>query len=184
MNIVFCHGVEPPGCEPSYNPNKSWKDWLQFTVETQNDIIMQIPRFPHASVLGMKYAEWAEIMDRQQIDNDTVLIGHSGGGGFILKYISLNPLLHPKQIILVAPWCDTGGANPFGFYKDFQLDAEIFDRTVYGIDLVISDNDIQEMVNSSNKIRADIPKIRVHNFPGKGHFVSKELPEIIPIIKF
>lgn len=187
MNIVFCHGIIPPNEkweDKVYSPNKGWKDWLQFMVEAEHDVIMQIPKFPHAAMPLMKYDEWAEIMDHQQINSDTVLLGHSAGGGFILKYLSLNPHLRPKQIILVAPWIDAGGAAPFGFYKDFQIDAKLFDRAADGIDLMISDNDIQEMQNSANKIIMDIPKIRVHKFHGFGHFVQPELPEIMKIIKF
>ena len=120
MNAVFCHGVLPPDLDwnkNTYSPTKGWKEWLQFVLEQEHDIVMQIPRFPHAHTFMMKYSEWEEIMDSQKIDSDTILIGHSAGAGFILKYMALHPELKVKQILLVAPWIDTGGANPFGFYK-------------------------------------------------------------------
>ena len=83
--------------------------------------------------------------------------------------------------MLVAPWIDTGGANPFGFYKNFDM-KNIANQTANGIDLLVSDNDIPEMGKSRDKIIADIPSIRTHIFPGYGHFVLPELPEILPFI--
>ncbi len=186
MNAVFCHGVLPPDLDwnkNTYSPTKGWKEWLQFILEQEHDIVMQIPRFPHAHTFMMKYSEWEEIMNSQKINSDTILIGHSAGAGFILKYMALHPELKVKQILLVAPWIDTGGANPFGFYKDFDM-KNIVNQTVNGIDLLVSDNDIPEMGKSRDKIITDIPSIRTHIFPGYGHFVLPELPEILPFIKF
>ena len=183
MNAVFCHGVLPPDLDwnqKTYNPTKSWKDWLQFMLEAKHDIIMQIPKFPHAHVFLMKYDEWAEIMNRQKIDSDTILIGHSAGGGFILKYMALHPELKVRQILLVAPWIDTGHVN--SFYKNFDI-HNIAQQTINGIDLLVSDNDSEEMKKSFDKIIADIPFIRTHVFSGYGHFVLPELPEILPMIK-
>ena len=184
MNIVFCHGVgDSRGYV--YNPSKGWKGWLQFIADAEHDVLMQIPRFPHANIFDVKYEEWAEIMDCQKIDKDTILIGHSAGGGFILKYLSLNPEIKPKQVILVAPWIDTSSVNPNGFYKDFDLSSEILNRILNGIDLMVSDNDqVPEINDSTKKICSRLPEIRIHNFPGYGHFVKDELPEILPIINF
>ena len=185
MNAIFCHGVLPPDMDwnnQDYNSNKSWKDWLQFMLEVKHDIVMQIPKFPHAHVFLMKYQEWAEIMDKQKIDSDTILIGHSAGAGFILKYMALHPELKVKQILLVAPWMDTGYVNPFGFYKDFDM-KNISNQTTDGIDLLISDNDSAEMGKSRDKIIADIPTIRKHILQGYGHFVVPQLQEILPLIK-
>jgi predicted alpha/beta hydrolase family esterase len=180
MNMIFCHGVNDSR-EMIYNPNKGWKDWLQFIVEKEHDIIMQIPKFPHANIFDMKYQEWSNIMKHQEIGEDTILIGHSAGGGFILKYLSLNLQLKPKQVVLVAPWIDTTSVNQNGFYKDFNL----IDNTINGIDLLISDNDpTPEINNSTKKICTELPGIRIHKFPGYGHFINPELPEILPTIKF
>lgn len=187
MNIVFCHGVldlDEDWNTRQYNPNKRWEDWLQFMVEFDHDVIMQMPKFPHAHELLMKYDEWEKIMDKQDINHDTVLIGHSAGGGFILKYMALHPELHVRQIVLVAPWLDAENAQPFGFYKDFELNNSILAQTEKGIDLMISDDDDPLIINSCNKITKNISGIRVHKFSGYGHFIRPELPEIISIIQF
>ena len=105
MNIVFCHGVMGPEDNwnaRKYSENKGWKDWLQFYAEYEHDVIVQIPRFPHAHVLLMKYNEWEPIMNRQEITPNTVLIGHSAGGGFILKYLAKHP--ESPEIMPIIRW--------------------------------------------------------------------------------
>ena len=70
MNAVFCHGVLPPDLDwnkNTYSPTKGWKEWLQFVLEQEHDIVMQIPRFPHAHTFMMKYSEWEDIMNSQKI---------------------------------------------------------------------------------------------------------------------
>jgi pimeloyl-ACP methyl ester carboxylesterase len=187
MNIVFCHGVMSPDQdwkEKTYNSTKGWKDWLQFVVEAEHDVLMQIPRFPHAHAGLMKYHEWEKIMDFQDINSDTVLIGHSAGGGFILKYLCRHPNLKVRQVILVAPWIDTEKFQPFGFYESLKLDNKMISQTEKGMDILISDDDMSYIKNSFDIITKNIPDIRVHKFSGRGHFVSSELPEIMSIIKF
>ncbi len=187
MNMICCHGVMGPDEDynhRTYNPNKGWKHWLQFYADLKHDVIMQMPRFPHAHVLLMKYDEWEKIMNTQDINQDTVLIGHSAGGGFVLKYMARHPELKVKQIVLVAPWVDAEDFQPFGFYKDFDLNNSIIDQTDTGIDLMISDDDSSHIKSSFDKIIKNMPEIRVHKFSGRGHFVAPELPEIMSIIKF
>ena len=187
MNIVFCHGVMDPEYDwatRTYNPTKGWRHWLQFMSEFEHDVVMQMPEFPHAHALLMKYDEWEKIMDCQDINEDTVLIGHSAGGGFVLKYLSKHPELKIKQAVLVAPWLDVEDFQPHGFYRDINLDNRLISQTKDGIDVLISDDDDSYIRGSVDKIAQNMSDVRVHRFSGYGHFVRPELPEILPIIKF
>lgn len=187
MNLVFCHGVMGPDEDwnhRTYHQSKGWKHWLQFSTEFEHDVVMQIPEFPHAHALLMKYDDWEKIMQYQDINDDTVLIGHSAGGGFVLKYMARHPDLKVRQIVLVAPWVDAEDFQPNGFYKDFKLDNSIVAQAKNGIDLLISDDDMPHIKSSFDKIIKNMSDIRVHQFTGRGHFVAPELPEIMSIIKF
>lgn len=187
MNIIFCHGVMDPEQDwkkQEYNPIKSWKYWLQFMSESQHDILTQIPQFPHAHAALMKYDEWETVMNRQDINENTVLVGHSAGGGFVLKYFANHPELCVKQIVLVAPWCDAENWQPNGFYKDIDFNSDIISRTRNGADLLISDDDDSYILSSVDKIKQNLPRVQIHNFSGRGHFVCSELPELLQIIKF
>ena len=91
MNAVFCHGVLPPDLDwnkNTYSPTKGWKEWLQFVLEQKHDILMQIPRFPHAHVFIIKYPEWEEIMDSQKINTNTILRSHFNKQSFHLVSVA------------------------------------------------------------------------------------------------
>lgn len=187
MNIVFCHGVMGSKYDwntRTYDAGSWWADWLQFMVELEHDVIMQRPYFPHAHQLLMKYEEWEKIMDFQDINPETVLIGHSAGGGFVLKYLSQHPELKVKQVVLVAPWVDTESSCPSGFYNGLKLSNDLVAQTQNGIDIMISDDDMPHILSSFDNITQHIPDIRIHKFSGRGHFNGEELPEIMPIIKW
>ena len=186
MNIVFCSGVMPP--EMDWETREiymgGWKYWFQFSMEKEHNVITQIPYFPHAHALLMKYNEWEKIMNFQDINPDTVLVGHSAGCGFVLKYLSMHPELKVRQVVLVAPWIDPNNIQPFGFYKDFDLTNNIINQTKYGIDMLVSSDDMEDIIQSTDKIIQNIPDIHVHKFSGRGHFTESELPEILNIIKY
>ena len=188
MNIVSCHGVMPPEMDwetREYFPDAfKWKYWLQFTVEKEHDVIMQIPKFPHAHAFLMKYEEWERIMDFQEITPDTVLIGHSAGGGFVLKYLATHPELKIKQAILVAPWIDPDDAQPNGFYKGFDINDNIVNQTSCGFDVMISNDDAPYILDSVKKIKENMPSVHIHEYENRGHFLSPELPEILDIIEY
>ena len=122
-------------------------------------------------------------MDCQDINPGTILIGHSAGGGFILKYMARHPELRVRQIILVAPWLDTEGYQPFGFYKDFELTNDIVKRAEFGADILISDDDDFYILNSFDKIVKNMPDIKVHRFTGRGHFICDKFPEVLELVK-
>ena len=186
MNMIFCDGVMPP--EMDWETREyyagNWKYWLQFRVEKDHDIIMQIPKFPHAHALLMQYDEWEKIMDRQDINENTTIIAHSAGGGFVLKYMARHPELHVKQIILVAPWVDPNNLQPNGFYAGFDLNNNIIKQTTNGIDIMISNDDMDDIMQSFEKIKQNMSDIRIHRFFGRGHFCTPELPEILDMIKY
>ena len=186
MNIVFCAGVMPPEMDWKTRTiyTGGWQNWLQFQTEKDHDVIMQIPKFPHAHALLMKYDEWEKVMDFQDINENTTLIGHSAGGGFVLKYLAKHPQLKVKQVILVAPWIDTDNFQSNGFYKDFDLNNNIVQQTTDGIDMLASSDDMSDILSSIDKIKQNMPDIRVHNFTNYGHFIFPEFPEILDIIKY
>ena len=186
MNMIFCDGVMPPemNWETREYYHGNWKHWLQFRVEKDHDIIMQIPKFPHAHALLMRYDEWEKVMDFQDINPNTIIVAHSAGGGFVLKYLAAHPNIKVKQVVLVAPWVDTENEQPNGFYNGFDLNNNIIKQTSHGIDIMISNDDMPEIMSSFAKIEQNMPDIRIHKFTGRGHFLTSELPEILNIIKY
>jgi len=92
-----------------YNKTKEWRDWIIWALEDSYDLIC--PLMPNKQ--NADYVAWKIWFERhfQFINNEKpILIGHSLGGGFLLKYLSENNF--PKkisQLHLVAPYVENNG---------------------------------------------------------------------------
>ena len=106
-NTILIHGA--PYEEEFRNPEKpspsntNWFPWLQKQLALRDEVSVapEMPR-PYDGI----YSEWAEVMESYKINTETVLIGHSCGGGFLLRYLSENKQIKPTKVVLVAPWLD------------------------------------------------------------------------------
>ena len=114
------------------------------------------------------------------IDQEAVLIGHSCGGGFLVRYLSENSDINPKRVILVAPWLDPKHELTTDFFK-FNIDSNLASRMK--IDLFTSSDDDDEMQISLQEIKEKIPGISMHEFTDKGHFCEEEFPELLELLK-
>jgi uncharacterized protein len=76
-----------------------WFPWLQREL-ILNEIFTQAPEMPHP--YQPLYKEWCLIFEQFKVDEDTVLIGHSLGGGFLVRWLSENKVKVGK-VVLVAP---------------------------------------------------------------------------------
>ena len=189
---IIIHG----GCEnieeykdTLYGAPKSrqpWYSWAIRELAISKDILTQTPEMPHPYFTDINFNEWSETLNNFKIDADTILIGHSTGAGFLLKYLSLHPEIKIKQLILVAPWIDPRGKTG-DFMNGVLSDLKSLNH-IEKIDLFFSTNDDEDMVQESVKqIQAALPKITVHEFPDKGHFcnydMGNEFPELLEVIK-
>jgi len=100
----------------------------------------------------------------------------------MLKYLSLNPNIKIKQLILVAPWLDPEHTTS-DFLYDTKLDPTLAGR-VGRIDLFVSSDDEQSVLDSTKEIHKTYPNIKMHEFTDKGHFCEKALqfPELLEVI--
>lgn len=86
-NIFIFHGTE------GY-PEENWFPWLKQELE-QKGYKVFVPQFPSPPVIPAKISEWFDVLKNyeQYIDENTILIGHSLGGLFLLRI--LEKLNHP-----------------------------------------------------------------------------------------
>ncbi len=184
-NAIILHGVRDYDEPESSMSNAHWLPWIKQEFENRG-IKSVVPEFPNATVGKAVYEEWLCNFPYRTIDKNTILIGHSAGAGFLLKYLSLNTNVKCAQLILVAPWLDLeklGGE----FLQDFQLDKNLSERFDQ-IDLFYSTDDEDYILKSVDKILETYPKIHVHKFNNMGHFCeydmkSNEFPELLKVIK-
>lgn len=176
-HTILIHGApeEQEYFDPSFpSPsNSGWFPWLQKQLSLQKGLC-QAPEFPRA--YDPVYAEWARIFERLEITKETTLVGHSCGGGFLLRFLSEHPDMAPARVFLIAPWLDPNKTLTTDFFG-FTIDPTLTDRT--HVELFISSDDEDSMWDSFRTIKIALPLITVHEFSDKEHFTQKEFPELL-----
>lgn len=103
-NAIILHGQ--PSKEEYYDPerpsmsNAHWIPWLQGQL-LKNDIAAATPEVPFA--YEPEWELWKQEVERFEITPDTLIVGHSRGGEFWLRYLSENKDLSVGKVVLVAP---------------------------------------------------------------------------------
>ena len=184
-NVVILHGC----CSkeeffdetvPS-SSNSHWLPWLQKKLITIG-VPAQTPEMPQA--YEPEYETWKGAFNRFTIDDETMLVGHSCGAGFLLRWLG-ETKKHLSKLILVAPWLDLTGKR--GGFLDFEIDRSIESR-VNELHIVFSSNDEVAGVKESVEIlRRAFAEAKVHDLRDKGHFTSQEMkttafPELLNLI--
>jgi predicted alpha/beta hydrolase family esterase len=147
--------------------NAHWFPWLQKQLLI-NDISAVTPEIPHGYMPD--YAVWKREFERFDITDETILVGHSCGGGFLVRWLSENKEVNVGKVVLVAPWLDpnkTKGADNDFF--DFEMDQDLVSRTE-GLVIFNSDDDEPAIHTSIKQIMETIPNIKLFEFHSYGHF--------------
>ncbi|MDC1205525.1 alpha/beta hydrolase [Candidatus Pacebacteria bacterium] len=179
-NTIIVHGK--PGKEEYYSSeypsssNFAWIPWLQKQLIIK-DIKADTPEMPHA--YAPDYAIWKREFERFDITSETVLVGHSCGGGFLVRWLSENKDAEVYKVILVAPSIDPTKKISTGMY-DFEYDPELVKRTK-GFIIFTSDNDTVNAETSLKIITDAVANIEVKMFSGYGHFIPAHMhTEVFP----
>ena len=102
--------------------NSHWFPWLskQLLISDIPTVALEIP-----NAYMPNYTTWKKEFERFDIDSETILVGHSCGGGFLVRWLSENDVKVGK-VVLVAPWLDPekrrGADNDF--FK-FEMDKRM-----------------------------------------------------------
>jgi len=165
---------DPTSLSPSHN---HWFSWLQKQL-LLNNILTQTPEMP--TPFKAKYEEWRAVLNQFEINEDTILVGHSLGAGFLVRWLSENAVSVGK-VVLVAPWLDPDKELETGFFE-FIIDAKIAEKTK-NLTVFISDDDDQEELTSVDTLKREVQNLNVIEFTGKGHFIlqhmgTDEFPEL------
>lgn len=183
-NVILVHGS--PDSEEYYDAgipspsNSHWFPWLQKQCLVK-EVLCQTPEFPKP--YEPVYESYVKVFEQFKITDRTVLVGHSSGAGFLLRYFSEHPEMSPARIILVAPWLDPERELLTPMFE-FEIDRHLADRT--DVHLLISADDGAQMHTSRERIESALPSINIREFADKGHFtegdIGKEFPELLELI--
>jgi uncharacterized protein len=182
---IILHGM--PDKEGYYDPlndaesNCHWLPWIQRQLIIR-DILAQTPELPvpYAPV----YEAWKSMFEQFEITEETVLIGHSCGGGFLVRYLSENDIKVGK-VVLVAPYLDPDGDHIPEFF-DFTIKRNLVTQT-RGVTIFVSKDDDQDIQASVERIISECEGVKVKEFVDKGHFTlgdmgTREFPELLEVI--
>lgn len=157
--------------------NDHWMPWLQRKL-LLNGIEAQTPEMP--GFYEPNYEKWKEMLDRFTPDQDTILVGHSCGGGFLIRWLTENN--HKVgHVVLVAPWLDPEKIIDPNFF-DFTIDKNISAKTKK-LTVMYSTDDHPEILTTIDTLKGKLEDVKFMEFEDKGHFVlnslkTEEFPEL------
>ncbi len=162
--------------------NFHWIPWLQRQIQMK-DIDAYTPEIPRG--YDPQYDIWKKELERYEVDADTTLVGHSCGGGFLVRWLSENPSVSVNRVVLVAPWLDPDRSKTTDFFE-FTIDRAIAART-NGLHIFHSLDDDASIQKSVDTIRESVDNVEYKEFTNHGHFILKHMgtdafPELLQTV--
>lgn len=161
--------------------NDHWFPWLtkQLIVKGIHTVALEMPNGYYP-----EYDAWKHELERFDITPETILVGHSCGGGFLVRWLSETDKKVGK-VILVAPWLGYGtDGEPFdNTFFDFTIDPAIALKTA-GLTIIHSTNDMPGVQQSVKELREQLENLHYFELENKGHFTltslgTDEFPELL-----
>jgi predicted alpha/beta hydrolase family esterase len=159
--------------------NAHWFPWVQKQL-----LIRDIPTATPDMVRAHQpdYRLWKKELERFDITPETMLVGHSCGGGFLVRWLSEQSDTKVGKVVLVAPWLDPNNKKANDFF-DFEIDADLVERTA-GVTIFHSPDDDTTVQVSVDRLIEKINNLKVVTFPGYGHFMVQQMgtetfPELV-----
>ncbi len=150
--------------------NSHWLPWLQQQLNIHG-ILSQTPEMPEP--YAPDYEKWKSIFEQFILDEETILVGHSCSGGFIVKYLSEHTV-KVNKVILVAPWINTKREDNITMFDTLKIDEDLTLKT-NGVTIFSSSNDDVAIKNSIDTLVASIKNIKVVEFKNYGHFCYADM---------
>jgi predicted alpha/beta hydrolase family esterase len=170
----------------TYNPNhperKRWRDSIARELSDTHEFF--VPAMPCKQ--NADYTAWVIWFEKlfPYLRGDVILIGHSLGGGFLLRYLTENILpASISQLHLVAPVVDELDCPGVG---GFSIDLSTwsgFQSKIKASHLWHSSDDKLVPIHHSERLAVKLPTAIFHRFTNYGHFLTEEFPELKTILK-
>lgn len=158
-----------------------WKETLQEKLGTDYQVLL--PSMPNKT--NARYDEWKLWFDRiaEIAEDDCIVIGHSLGGIFLVKYLSENKF--PKKIaatiIIAAPFNDEEGEE----LTDFKIDsiADEFSKHAGKVIFFYGFDDPVVPAHEADKYRNKLSNAEFYQLSAPDHFVRTDFPELVSGIR-
>lgn len=163
--------------------DKHWIQWTKKELEARG-IPTETPSMPEP--WAPDYEKFKEEFEKYPVSENTILIGHSCGCAFLVRWLG-ETQQKIKKLILVAPWKipDEGDEEKKKFYA-YEIDKTIPER-VGEIIIFTSDNE-EEDGKKSVEIFHEALGGKVIELTGRGHYTkddmgTDEFPELLDEVK-
>jgi hypothetical protein len=173
MNVIIVHGRAD---NKKDNPAGHWIPWIKKRLYEKR-IDAFIPLMPKPWVPN--YKNWKKEFDKLTVNEDSILVGHSAGGAFLVRWLG-EAEKKISKLILIAPWKVAESKDEKEFY-DYEINRNV-KNNVKEIILFTSDDeeDGKRSVKIFNKA-LDGEIIELENY---GHFTledmgTEEFPELL-----
>lgn len=174
-NAYILHGCpdrdEYMGNDHPSPSNAHWIPWMQKQL-LMKGYNCQTPEMPVP--YAPEYDDWLKIFEALPIDENTTLIAHSCGAGFLLKWLNKSGASIDK-LILVAPYLDPGGY--MGRFLQCRLKPGLMDQ-VHELHVFYSEDEpVGGVKETVDMIMESYTDATLHCFKDKRHFCYNDMEE-------
>lgn len=186
VNCIIIHGC-PSNIEKAMNPetrtyDKHWIPWAKKELLARG-IKTETPLMP--TPWDPDYEKFKKEFEKYKVTEDTILIGHSCGCAFLVRWLGETKQKISK-LILVAPWKIPDKDDKFrkAFYE-YPIDTTIKDRIREVI--MFTSDDEEDDGKKSLKIFHQVLGGKVIELKEHGHYIigdmgTEEFPELIEVV--
>lgn len=172
--VIVVHGKAD---DEHDHPERQWIPWLKEEL-SRNKIKTLVPVMPEAWKLD--YQKWKEEFERLEVNKEDILIGHSCGCAFLVRWLG-ETKRKVKKLILVAPWKIVEEENDKKFYN-YDVDNCVKNNVQVKI-IFTSDNEDEDGKKSA-KIFNIALNAEVRELKDRGHYTledmgTEEFPELL-----
>jgi len=184
-NVIIVHGcpfnVKKAMDEKTRTYDKHWIPWVKKQLE-EKDIKVFTPLMPKS--WEPSYEDWKNEFNKLPVNENSILIGHSCGGAFLVRWLG-ETKKKVKKLIFVSPSVvldDELKSLKLKELYDFEINEEV-KANVEEIIAFVSDNDKKRIEDSADLLVKKL-SVRLIEVKGCGHFIekhmgTKEFPELL-----
>jgi alpha-beta hydrolase superfamily lysophospholipase len=183
-NAIILHGQPTKNryFDPNFpaSSNYYWIPWLQKQLICR-DIPTATPDVPNN--WRTELSVWRQEFERYDIDEQTLIVGHSCGGGFLVRWLSEHPNVSPAKVVLVAPWLNPKKLEETWDFFEFVIDKKLPDRT--DLTVIYSDDDMPQILDTVAVLKDQLQNAKFIQVQGRRHFYDNtctEVPEVLDVL--
>src|SRR3990167_1404758 len=170
---IIIHGC-PSNAEKAMNPetrtyDKHWIPWTKKQLLTKN-IETEIPLMP--SPWEPDYEKFKRTFEKHNVDENTILIGHSCGCAFLVRWLG-ETKRKINKLILVAPWKISFPNKSVKEFYEYQIDKTIRSRVKEIIMFAADDEEADG--KKSLKIFHKALGGKIIELKGHGHYTLSDM---------